>query len=109
MREIDALAEKLVPAARDYIGELSPELARACESVPDYFRAMVDLAKRPRTAELWRHYRTEVYRHEPEFVMEAGMHRLAADETLPEDERRIIEEVTAFEAWATDLAYKLTQ
>jgi hypothetical protein len=114
MAEIEAggsLAEKLVPAARDYIGAALPELSSVMEgdTVAAYFRAMVDLAKQPRTLEVWRRYQTEVYKREPEFVMEAGIAKLLADATLPEEERRLIEEVTAFEAWASDLANKLTQ
>jgi len=70
---------------------------------------MVWLAAQPRSMELWKHYESQVLNHDSEMVMEAGLHRLASLPSLPEEERRIIEAITAFQDWRQDVTDKLTQ
>src|SRR5262249_13177645 len=77
--------------------------------VPGYFRTMVRLAAQPRSMELWEHYERRVLNHDSEMVMEAGLHRLASLPDLPEEERRIIEAISAFQVWRQEVRDKLTQ
>jgi hypothetical protein len=102
MREIiDDIAAKLIDAAYGpfgrppeaggiYIAEVTSKA-----DVPACFRKMAELARAPRSMELWHHYQSMYVGPAPQsdavFVMNAGLEYLSRDGTLPPAQRRVIE------------------
>lgn len=109
---IEQIANKLVAAAyENYARAPEPgtrylDKITARADVPGYFRKMAQLAREPRSADVWQQYHDDVFDIDVEIVMEAGLDRLCDLEALSDAERRAIEKVSAFQNWETRISHE---
>jgi hypothetical protein len=107
---VDAIAERLIEAAYEVYGrppeaggEYIHTVTRETD-VPAYFRKKVLLARELRSRALWaRLQATTEEEANAEFTMRAGLQYLAQDETLPADQRRVIEEIQSLHEWQNEV------
>lgn len=111
---VEAIAGTLVEAAYELFGRppdpgglYVKDVARE-KDVPGYFRELVRLAGEPRSRALWKQHEA-FFDGDAAMVTEAGLKQLAKDQCLPGEQRRIIEEVRAFEAWERETRTQLDQ
>jgi hypothetical protein len=101
---VDAIAEKLIEAAYELYGrppEAGGEYIHTVTRETDvvgYLVKTLQFARGPRSPTSWQHF-DEFLNGDAEMVMNAGLKYLSQLPKLPAGERRIIEEITDFQAW----------
>jgi hypothetical protein len=110
---IDDVASRLLGAAYERFGR-PPEaggiyiatVARSCD-VRGYFRMMTQLAREPRTRDLWERYNNCLRDSDAEMVMEAGLKHLLKSQAMPKAGRAAISDILSFLEWEIEVRAEL--
>jgi hypothetical protein len=103
---VDAIADKLIEAAYEHFGrppEAGGEYIHTVireTDVVGYFLKTLQFARGPRSRASWQHF-GEFLNGDAEMVMNAGLKYLSQFPTLPDGERRVIEDDRQFPGMAS--------